>query len=431
MTWTAGPDGGAGHPPPAALAPGALVLPAVPPAVTRKHGVRGVLFTVGVIVALLAGAAVMGLVMVASGRPDAIAIGFVLAALPVGPLVACYLWLDRYEPEPVLFLVTAFLWGALVATAGALVLQAADQTINGSDEIWSAVVIAPITEEAGKGIFVLLLLWSRRHVVDGILDGLVYAGLVGVGFAFTENILYFAGAYTGGPDLGPGGLGSATVLFVLRGIFSPFAHPLFTSAIGIGAGLMVSSRSRVVRVVAPIAGYVVAVLLHAAWNGSAFLYDGSYFLLTYLVAMVPGFAALVGLALWARYREGVLLTRSLTDLAWRGYLAPQEVPWLVQPSARRTAQRNAARHGGPALKRYVREYQQQAIELAALHDRVMRGSAPGDSARRGTLMAQRLAVLRQPLLRPTPAPARPAAPPPPGPWPGLAPPAPAPPREWS
>ncbi len=75
-------------------------LPPVPPALPRKHGVRGTVFTVLVWVALLAGAVVMGLVLLLSGRPEAIAIGMVLAVLPVGPLVACYLWLDRYEPEP-------------------------------------------------------------------------------------------------------------------------------------------------------------------------------------------------------------------------------------------------------------------------------------------------------------------------------------------
>jgi RsiW-degrading membrane proteinase PrsW (M82 family) len=372
----------------------------VPPALHRKHGLRGALFTVLVVVAIFVGAAVIAFVFAASGQPQAIAVGLMLALLPVGPLVACYLWLDRYEPEPVPLLVTAFLWGALVATAAALLVQTVDQAVNGSSDVWSAVVTAPLTEEAGKGVFVLLLLWARRHVIDGVLDGLVYAGLVGVGFAFTENILYFAGAFNGGTDLGPGGLGSATSLFVLRGVFSPFAHPLFTSAIGIGVGLMVSTRHRGVRVVAPLVGYAVAVGLHAAWNASAFLYDGQFFLLTYLFAMVPGFLVLVGLAIWFRVREGAMLTRALDDLARRGYLPPPEVPWLVRLPARRTARRNAALRGGPAAEALMRDYQQQAIELAALHNRVMRGTAPSDHPHRGAHMVQRLAALRAHLMLP-------------------------------
>ena len=391
MTWTAGDGPGASW----QAAP-----PVVPPALTRKHGVRGTLFTVIVVVGLLVGAAVIALVLLAAGRPDAIAVGFLLAVLPVGPLVACYLWLDRYEPEPVRLLLLSFLWGALVATAVALLLQGLEQVVRPSDEVWSAVVVAPVTEEAGKGVFVLLLLWSRRHVIDGLLDGLVYAGLVGVGFAFTENILYFAGAYTGGPDFGAGGLGSATTLFVLRGVFSPFAHPLFTSAIGIGVGLMISTRSRTLRWVAPLVGYALAVFLHAAWNGSAFLYGGQFFLFTYLFAMVPGFMAVAGLAIWFRVREGAVLARSLNDLAYRGYLHPQEVPWLVRLPARRSARSNAALRGGPEAERLMKEYQQQAIELAVLHHRVMRGTAPADYSHRGALMAQRLAALRAHVMLP-------------------------------
>ena len=73
--------------------------------------------------ALVLGAGVMALVLLASNAPNALAVGALLAALPVGPVIACFLWLDRYEPEPAGLLFTAFLWGALAATAAALLLQ--------------------------------------------------------------------------------------------------------------------------------------------------------------------------------------------------------------------------------------------------------------------------------------------------------------------
>lgn len=380
--------------------PATRPLPPVPPPVTRKHGARGLLFGILVAAGIFIGSGIMALVLVASGRPEAVAIGFMLAVLPVGPLVACYLWLDRYEPEPVRLLAMSFGWGAAVATAWALVVQVIDQWLNGSSAAWSAVVVAPVSEEIAKGLFVVLLLWSRRHVIDGVLDGLVYAGLVGVGFAFTENILYFAGAYTGGPDFGEGGLGAATALFVVRGVFSPFAHPLFTSAIGIGVGFAVATRSPWVRVMAPLTGLVVAIGLHAAWNGSAYLAGGRLFLLTYLFAMVPGFLVLVGLALWFRVRESNMLLRSLSDLARQGYLHPDEVPWLVRLPARRAARSNALLRGGSDAEQVMKEYQQQAIELATLHNRVMRGTAPADFHHRGALMAERLAALRAHVLLP-------------------------------
>ncbi len=376
----------------------------VPPELLRTPRRRGnTVLTVVVSAAMLLGAVVMCLVLVLSNAPDALAIGVVLAALPVGPVIACFLWLDRYEPEPVRLLVMAFGWGAVVATAAALVLQLLDQAVLGTPSSWSGTVVAPVTEEAAKGLFIVLLVWSRRRVIDGVLDGLVYAGLVGVGFAFTENILYLGSAYMGGQGAGPGGLGEATTLFVVRGVFSPFAHPLFTSFIGVGVGVAVVTRSRVWRFLAPLLGYVAAVSAHASWNGSAFLAGGQAFVLTYLFAMVPAFLLLAGFAVWARTREGRMLTRSLTDCARRGLIDPAEVPWLVRLPARRAGRHYARSYGGPVADRVMREYQQQAVELGFLHDRWLRGTAPPDFSARGAAMVQRLHALRPYVGFPQPA----------------------------
>jgi RsiW-degrading membrane proteinase PrsW (M82 family) len=383
-------------------------LPPIPAGLLDGAGRhRGVVFTVLLSIGMVVGAGVMGLVLLASGAPGALAVGVVLAALPVGPVVAAYLWLDRYEPEPRGLLVLAFGWGALIASAVALVLEALDQFALGTSDSWSAALVAPVTEEAAKGLFVLLLLWVRRNELDGILDGIVYAGLVGAGFAFTENIMYLAGAYMGGHDLGAGGIGSATTLFVIRGVFSPFAHPLFTSAIGVGVGVAVVTRSRFWRFAAPLLGYLVAVTAHALWNASAFFGGGETFVLTYLFLMVPVFLLVVGLAVWARRREGQMLTRSLGDCARRGFIGQAEVPWLVRLPARRASRRWARAQGGPLAARAMQEYQQQAIELGFLHDRYLRGTAPADFAARGSVMVQRLAALRPYVLFPRAAPSAP------------------------
>ncbi len=373
----------AGHP------RGRAFLPATS---ARSRG--SVTFTVLVSIAMLLGSGVMALVLLGAGAPGALALGVVLAALPVGPLVACFLWLDRYEPEPRSLILLALGWGAVVATAGALVLQTLDQLTFDTPETLSASIVAPVTEEAAKGLFVVLLLVARRHELHGILDGIVYAGMVGIGFAFTENILYLAAAYMGGDGLGPGGLGAATGTFVVRGIFSPFAHPFFTSAIGIGVGYAVLTRSPAMRVVAPLVGYGVAVLGHALWNGSVFFGGGSLFLLTYVFAMVPAFFLLVGFAVWARAREGRMLTRALTDCANRGFLGHAEVPWLVRLPGRRASRRFARQQGGSVAEQAMRDYQQQAIELGFLHDRFLRGTAPADFAVRGQAMVDRLGALR-------------------------------------
>jgi len=329
-------------------------------------------------------------------------IGVLLAAIPVGPVIAAFVWLDRYEPEPVKVLAAAFAWGALVATAAALILQALDQFVLGTPENWSAAIVAPITEEAAKGAFIVFLVWLRRHVIDGLLDGIVYAGMIGVGFAFTENILYLGAAYMGSEDLGPGGLGSALGVFVMRGIFSPFAHPLFTAFIGLGVGYAAVRHTPAARIVAPLAGYVLAVATHAVWNGAALFGGGQAFVMTYLFLMVPAFLMFVAFAVWARAREAKMLTRALTDAANRGFLAQAEVPWLVRLPARRASRSHARRYGGPLGERVMREYQQQAVELGFLHDRYLRGTAPADFAERGTAMVRRLDALRPYVLFPHP-----------------------------
>jgi RsiW-degrading membrane proteinase PrsW (M82 family) len=358
-------------------------------------------FTIVVTVVMLIGGAAMGLVLLISGAPGALVVGVVLAALPLGPLVACYMWLDRYEPEPRSLLILGLGWGAFVATSGALVLQLGDSLIFQSTESFSATVVAPFTEEAAKGLFILLLLFFRRHELDGVLDGIVYAGMVGIGFAFTENILYLMSAYMG-DDQQSGGFGGAVGLFIVRCVFSPFAHPFFTAFTGIGIGLAVTARSKTVRVVAPFVGYLFAVAAHAAWNGSLTLDDGRNALATYVFLMVPAFLLLAGFAIWSRRREGSVLTAALSDAAQRGFLDPAEIPWLARIPARRFARRYAEKVGGKPARRAMAAYQNEAVELGFLHSRYLRGVPPPDFAEIGQGHVERMRALRPGLLWPQP-----------------------------
>ncbi len=226
--------------------------------------------------------------------------------------------------------------------------------------------------------------------------------MVGIGFAFTENILYLSAADVGG-DGGSGGLGGAIMLFVVRGVFSPFAHPLFTAFTGIGIGIAVGSRKPAVRFFAPLVGYLLAVGAHAAWNGSLFLGGGEGFVLTYVFVMVPGFFLIVGFAIWARRRESMLLTEALTDCAKRGFIDPAEIPWLVRLPARREARLNAEAVGGREARSTMAAYQQQAIELGFLHSRFLRGTAPRDFAQRGQYFVDAMRELRPGVVWPSTA----------------------------
>jgi len=353
------------------------------------------------------GALVVAALIVLSGGPEAALVGFVLAALPVPVLVAVVLWLDRYEPEPWRYVISAFGWGAVVATTLGALFTAAGSELSGTSASLDGVLWAPVTEELSKGLFLVLVVLVRRREIDGILDGIVYGGMVGIGFAFTENILYYVNVYDAAGATQPNGLAAATGLFVMRGVMSPFAHPLFTAATGIGLALALHTRRRAGRVLWPLLGYALAVTLHSAWNAGAMIGGGGGFLATYVAVMMPALALLVGLAVWVRRREGKVLAMALSDLARRGWLHPGEVPWLVSLRLRSTARLHALRLRGRFGARALREYQQALAELGLLHDRVMRGRAPGDAAEQAEELRNRIALWRPFVVLPPPLPAPP------------------------
>lgn len=372
------------------------MLPA--PARTAARG-GSVAFTVVVTLLVLLGAAAMLAVLAVAGAPSTLALATAFAALPVGPLVACYLWLDRYEPEPKRLLAAGLLWGGCVATAAALVLQGVGGLVGGFDDRQTLEIVAPVTEEACKGAFLVLLLWWRRAELDGVLDGVVYAGMVGIGFAFVENILYLAAAYNGTDGTGPGGTQALTATFVVRCLVSPFAHPLFTTFTGIGVGLAVGSRSGSSRLLWPAVGYAAAVAAHAAWNSSTVL-GFSHFAMVYVVLMAPAFLVVVALALWVRRSERRLLLTALEDAARRGLVPATDIGWVVDLAARRRSRAYARGTGGRRAERAMRAYQQAAIELGYLHYRLLRGTPPPDYAARGQQLLQRIDALRPSIAFP-------------------------------
>jgi RsiW-degrading membrane proteinase PrsW (M82 family) len=316
-------------------------------------------------------------------------IGVCLAALPLPVVVGAFRWLDRYEPEPRGLLLFAFLWGATVAALASAVLNTASAVAiartGGAAEglVTTAVLVAPWVEEAAKGAAVLLVLLFRRQEFDGVVDGIVLAGLAGVGFAFTENVLYFGRAFlAGGEELGVGGgIFAVGFTFVLRGVLSPFAHPLFTAMTGIGLGLAARAVRPTTAWLAPLLGYLAAVVLHATWNWAS-LSGLSGFFTGYVLVMVPAFAATVAVAAWSRRREGETLERHLPTYVEAGWLAPGDVPMLVSVPRRRQAVRwvsgRYGERGGVALRRF----QHAATELAFLRDRLERGHPVQDFPRR-------------------------------------------------
>lgn len=297
-----------------------------------------------------------------------------VAAIPLGIVIPTFLWLDRFEAEPTRYLLTAFLWGALVAAVLAAIFNsgavlafrsAGDPTQALAD---TAVLVAPPVEESLKGLFVLLIWRLRRREFDGITDGMVYAGVVAAGFAFTENIQYVADAY----QTGDSGVVAAT--FVGRCLLSPFAHPMFTVLTGIGIGVAAGSRSAGARLFAPIAGWTLAVFAHALWNLST-LAGEQGFLAAYIIVGVPIFLSFVVLVVWARRREARLIGKHLTAYADAGWLTGREVGMLSSMRRRQEARMWARATGGRAALAAMRSFQDTASELALLRERMRHSAA--------------------------------------------------------
>ena len=268
-------------------------------------------------------------------------LALVIAVVPLGIVIPTFLWLDRFESEPTRYLVGAFLWGALVAAVlAALFNTSAIAVLEATTDpeaalATTAVLIAPVAEEALKGVLVLLVWLFLRHEFDGITDGMVYAGVCAAGFAFTENMQYLAVAWS------EGGGEALTATFVARCVMSPFAHPMFTVLTGIGIGVAATSRTWMPRLVAPVAGFVLAVLAHALWNLAA-VSGGQGVLVVYLLVEVPVFLAFLGFVAWTRRHEGHLIGQ---------FLRPTPTPGGSRPRRSRCSRRcpiAARRVGGPA-----------------------------------------------------------------------------------
>lgn len=278
---------------------------------------------------------------------------FGLSLVPILIVAPALMWLDRVEPEPRSSRLHAFLWGATISIVVA-------GTINSIvavsvSEAAAAVVSAPLVEESMKGLAVLYAV--RRLEVDGVIDGLVYAGWAGLGFAVVENMEYFLVASEEGV---------LAQTFVARALLTPFAHPLFTAWIGLAVGLAVARGRRVFP--SAIWGWMIAVALHAAWNGSivaAIELDDDRIVLVAAGVFVLIFLSTVIMVVTVRRREQRRVVEAIPMLTMRYGLRPGEIElyndWHEVLRARRQLPREQ--------RRQFDEVHGALARLAALHAR--------------------------------------------------------------
>lgn len=332
------------------------------------------------LIALLVALIVLFLIGVETGLV-ALLIGMVAATIPVPLYIVLVLWIDRYEAEPMWMLVTAFLWGALPTVLIALILNTSGSLIvsfaTASDEAgqtFGAVISAPIVEESFKAVILFVFFFWKKDEFDGVIDGIMYAAMVGLGFATIENILYYGRAVSGEAGL--------PLVFIIRGMFAPFSHPLFTSLTGIGLGLARQSRNMAVKIAAPILGLLAAIFMHSIWNGSGAIFGGAVFLLTYALIMVPAFLIMIIVIFFALRREGQLVREFLLPDLHGGLLTQQEYAQLCTVRGRMGASYSAFSRGGMAHWRACRQFNQLGSELAFHRSRVSRGIRSDDERER-------------------------------------------------
>jgi len=242
-------------------------------------------------------------------------------------------WLDRYEKEPKVLIGAAFVWGFLVAAGGAFIINTVlgigIYALTGSEsatDLTTASIIAPLVEESLKGLAVLIVFFLFRKEFDSILDGMIYGGIVALGFAATENAFYI---YDKG--FNQGGWESFWFLVFVRVILVGWQHPFYTAFTGIGLAVSRTTRNGLVKFIAPIAGWGMAVTAHAFHNAFASLAGGLGGLAAGTFLDWSGWFLMFLFAVWMIIREGKLLPKHLSEEVTAGRLTAAQLRKASSP----------------------------------------------------------------------------------------------------
>ena len=219
---------------------------------------------------------------------------------------------------------------------------------------FGSVLVGALIAETLKGAILLGVLRYQRAELDGVGDGVVYAAVIGLGFALVSNLFAYVQAENSG--------GSALIsAFFQRGLLTPLWDPLFTAMIGIGVGYAAMQPWRR-GVWAVAAGWLVAVGLHTAWDESLRRGAG-WETLVYLVMLV--FLGLLLLTMrFDRRRIVGLINRTLPQFQGADIMTPDDLRMLGDMHERRLARQWGRLHCGLSGGQTIADYQLAATELA-------------------------------------------------------------------
>ena len=271
--------------------------------------------------------------------------------------------LDRYEKEPGRLLGGVFLWGAVVAAGSAFLINTLlgleIYLFTGSEtatNLTTASIVAPVVEESLKGVAVLIVFWVFHQEFDSLMDGILYAAIVALGFAATENTFYI---YTQGfqADGLPGIVFMAFVRVVLVG----WQHPFYTAFTGIGLAIARLNRSALVKISAPVLGWLAAVFTHSLHNTLATLLSGGPGIIFGTALDWTGWLAMFAFALWALSREQGWIRNQLREELELGLISAAQYQSACSTWSQTGASINALRLG---RYRQTRRFYQACAELA-------------------------------------------------------------------
>jgi RsiW-degrading membrane proteinase PrsW (M82 family) len=332
-----------------------------------------------------------GILVVSAGRlvslwispmarfPAATVTAIVLFALYAVPFWMFIASMDFLEREPPLLMATAFAWGAMVATTTAmpgnramlgLLAKVASPDFAAT---WGPAVVSPIIEELLKVLGIVMVVLVARKQINSVLDGMVYGGLIGLGFQVVENIFYAINAVemaNSGDKVGP-----VIATFFLRGFLAGlWSHTLYSAVAGAGVAwfLVRTDRPMAVRLLGLAGGIGVAWAIHSIWN-SPWLMDGfgrgGWGVLTgLLVKGLPALFMVLGLLWVARNREAHFYVAYLAAQHDLDLATPRELHTLahgyLRADARRFAKARAGRSGGKAVRDLQTAQAHLAVELS-------------------------------------------------------------------
>lgn len=313
-------------------------------------------------------------------------------AIPAGLIIYRF---DVFEPEPASLIAVALLWGGIVALSFSAITNSYLLTFfqrvlpTVTVDSWGAAIVAPIDEELYKGAGLVMIYLMAKAEFSGVMDGLVYGAMIGLGFQVVENVQYFmhAAAESGADQLGPV-VSTFFVRVILSGLYS---HMLFTGLMGFGFAYLVTQRSASHRkrvVVAALAA-VLAWAGHFLWNSpwlESFMGQGAGpFVLVGAVKGVPFLLFVLMLALFARRREGQMFARLVSAEVGTDVLSEAEFETLRNGRKRRAALRRMRRERGPVARSWLKRLQREQMNLAIFHDRVRSLDHPALEAQRGKI----------------------------------------------